>query len=97
MLTDGAAPWVAPHFHGVCETLRVADIRITLQRPANNRTLEYTNSHWIRAVDRGSYRNPLCSREDATGRGTGQLAGGARGNPAKVGVAEEAEGQRGAR
>lgn len=33
--------------------------------PSNNRALEYTNRHSIRAVDRGSYRNLLCSREVA--------------------------------
>ena len=44
---------------------------ITRQCPANNRTLEYTNSHSIRGVDRGSYRNLLCSREVATDGETG--------------------------
>lgn len=35
--------------------------------PSNNRALEYTNRHSIRAVDRGSYRNLLYSREVARG------------------------------
>lgn len=35
--------------------------------PSNNRALEYTNRHSIRAVDRGSYRNLLYSGEVARG------------------------------
>lgn len=50
-------------------------VHITRQRPANNRTLEYTNRHSIRAVDRGSYRNLLCSGEVATAVGTGCALG----------------------
>lgn len=65
---DETAPWAVSHFHGVAKRHYVYTHN-TGQRPANNRTLEYTNSHSIRRVDRGSYRNLLCSREVATDGG----------------------------
>lgn len=83
------------HFHGVAvASPPVLRVHVTRQCPANNRTLEYTNRHSIRAVDRGSYRNLLCSREVAAAGGGEGRAGGsaerARGNGV---TSREEEGQ----